>query len=344
MVSVMEKYSKKDIINIIKTILNNLDKSNNKELDLKFSEYLLNKINTNDDITFNCNEIEKYLFFTDSSNKMINNNVFNTLKLLNLDMKDICFDNVVIKHKSFDGFKNVTIDINKIPDKDLTGVDFNGCTLKGNLDDAILHFTNFKKSNHSLILNLDTIKNKSLVGCNLDNVTIVGSFDGFDLEYCYLCSSKGNLYINPQKLKDKNLVHLNLLNINLVGEYDKNNNCYLDPSFDGCVIHSVSFKGCKGNIIININNLDYGEKIYKGKLNDSDITGIKVIGDISKETNCDNILVDSGYFDSNNHYILIENLKCLDISKNHIVNDNSVLDIENSNVKKKLRLLRKKVN
>lgn len=161
------------------------------------------------------------------------------------DMKDISFDNVLISGNNYTGLKNLTINIDRVYNKDISKTTLNGIHLIGNLDNAIVNGTNFEGYIGRLTLNPQKIRNKDLSNTNLNGIIIDGIFDGCDIFSTNFNGALGGIYINPQKIKNKDLERTNLDGVHIIGENGKK------ASFNGCKIKQTSFKGAKGVIEIN---------------------------------------------------------------------------------------------
>jgi len=101
--------------------------------------------------------------------KSINNDIFYILRENKIDMDGVSFKNVHIKKHQFNGFKNVEINIDEIPNKDLSETILEGVKLIGSLDGANVKQTSFNQillcvvaTVASLILGLFNINNSIL--------------------------------------------------------------------------------------------------------------------------------------------------------------------------------------
>ena len=217
------------------------------------------------------NFIRQILFLENSDGtKSINVPIFSVLKDNKIDMQGISFDGVHIKNHSFEGLQNVVINIDKVPEKDISKVKFDGVTIIGSLKDANVEGTNFKGYIGSLKLNPIEIKNKSLKYTVLEGIEIIGEgdvFEGVCIEGANFEGILGNPKINPQTTKDKSLLFSKLNGVEFVGNWNAEENKHDLPLFDGCRLSMADFNGVKGQIIIylqNVRNKTIGSMKGKG--------------------------------------------------------------------------------
>ena len=200
---------------------------------------------------FDKETVESLLFEKDNNGvRFIDDRTLKFLRDNNFDMKDISFDNVRVNNHSYLGLKNVTINIDKVVDKDISNTILSGVRLLGNLDNAVVNGTNFTGYIGKLVLNPQKVRNKDLSITNLDGIMIDGIFDGCDIFSTSFKNAIGGIYINPQKIKNKDLSHVDLDGVVIVGDNGRK------PSFKGCKIKKTSFKGAEGIIEINPQELD----------------------------------------------------------------------------------------
>ncbi len=266
----MKTYSK---ALVIKKINNLLKHYSDEQISLQFAKLLLDKVNEKEEITLSPEEISKYLFNRETNK--INNSVFFTLRSLGADLNGVSFDNIEIQGYYFNGFENITINLDLVPDKNLSKTCFEGVTLTGTLDNAILNYTDFKGYIGELRLNPQNAKNKSIHGSKLAGITINGSLDDIDICGVDFTDVKGDVKINPQNVPRKELLSINFSDTTLVGDYDKKTETYKEPSFDECTIYDCKFKNAKGKIIINLDTL---KNTFSTKLAICDLTGVIVTG------------------------------------------------------------------
>lgn len=302
---IMKTYTKEQLIKEIVAILKYY--SEDKE-NLLYANYLMNKVNE-EEIAFEKEEIEKYLFRKD--NGEINKVVFNSLRCLEVSLDGISFDGKIIEGLNFSGLEDVEINLDKVPDKNIKNVTFNGVKLLGSLDNAIVENTDFTGYIGEISLNPQTVKERTIKGSKLAGIVIDGTFDDININSVDFTNVKGNVEVNPQKLQNKDLMGINFCGVKLIGE---NNN---DPVFDNCSIYDCKFKGAKGNIIINLDTLN--DSLFP-KLSICDLTGVVVIGNAKSnypKAHCvrkdgavlfDTVgddLFGSYYYDENNDYVHI---------------------------------------
>ena len=262
---IMKTYSKEQIIQEIVLILKFY--SNEKD-NLLYANLLMNKINNEDEITLSKEEIEKYLFNIET--KEINEVIFRSLRNLKADMSGVNFENVNIRGLNFNGFLGIEINLDKVPNKDLTKTTFKGVKLTGTLDNSIIDNTNFDGYIGEINLNPQNVVNKSIKGAILSGINITGSLDGIIIDSVDFKGAKGNLKINPQKVPNKELAGVDFSGVEFCDDEGKNN-----PSFEDCIIYDCKFKGAKGNIVINLDLLK--SSLYP-KLALCDLTNVTVLG------------------------------------------------------------------
>lgn len=266
----MKKYEKEKVLIEIKKLL---DSYPDNFANLQFAKLLLDKVTGQEDITLSKEEVSTYLF--DRKTNKINPKVFLILRNLEADLTDVCFDNIEIMNYSFKGLENVTINLDLVPDKNLSGVGFAGVTLLGSLDDSILYYTDFTGHKGNIILNPQKIKNKSIYGSKLSDVTVEGNFDDVEISYVDFTNVRGQAIINPQQVPAKQLLGINFSDALLTGNYSEKSLTYEAPSFKDCIIFNCQFKNTRGSITINLDDL---QKYFGSKLSLCDLTGVKIIG------------------------------------------------------------------
>jgi len=248
--------------------------------------------------------IENILFIrNEDGTKHINKNILSILRKINADLKNVCFDNVHVASIDFRGLKNVLINLENVPNLDISSSRLSGVTLKGSLDGAKINGTNFEGYIGKLTLDPSKIQDKNLKYTHLSNMTIDGSFDDVSIENMKISNCKGNICINPQTVKDKNIRGVDFNGITLIGNYStEQSNGRDDPDFSGCDMHTTKFKGCTGNIIIDLNTTP-------NPLTMCDITGVTIL---NYEGNEDKIGIGTYYVDKNGNEIYINNKKDLE--------------------------------
>ena len=146
------------------------------------------------------------------------------------------------------------------------------------------------------------IQDKNLEYTHLSNMTIDGSFDDVAISHMKISNCKGNICINPQTVKDKNIRGVDFNGITLIGNYSTEQaNGRDDPDFSGCDMHTTKFKGCTGNIIIDLNTT-------LNPLTMCDITGVTIL---NYEGNEDKIGIGTYYVDKKGNVVYINSKKDL---------------------------------
>lgn len=206
--------------------------------------------------------INEVLFLQNTDGtKRINKPIFSVLKENKTDMQGISFDGVHIKNHSFEGLQNVVINIDKVPEKDISKVKFTGVLVIGSLECANVEGTNFKGCISKLVLNPQKVKNKSLKNTVLEGIEIIGEeidlFQDVCIEGTDFTGTLGNPKINPQTVKSKSFLFTKLNGVELVGDYNQEDKTYDLPCFDGCRLSVADFTGAKGQIIINLQKISY---------------------------------------------------------------------------------------
>ena len=262
-----------------KIVLPEYDYQTDNKMCLELAKILLDKINSDEEVKLSSEEIEKLL--VNKKNNTLNKKIFYALCDLHADMTDVDISNTYIHGFDFRGLQNLVIDLDKVKDKDLINVNFDGVTLKGSLDDCKLYYTRFGGSNNDLELDPQKIKHRFMKNTLLRDIKVVGSFDGVKIDGCDFDNTKGQVIINPQTLPDKRLKALNLGDCLFL---DENGN---PASFKGCTIHNCKFNNIKDGITINLDDLEYHDyydkyydKIIKTKLCFCNLYGVTLTGDV----------------------------------------------------------------
>lgn len=262
-----------------KIVLPEYDYQTDNKMCLELAKILLDKINSDEEVKLSSEEIEKLL--VNKKNNTLNKKVFYALCDLHADMTGVDISNTYIHGFDFRGLQNLVIDLDKVKDKDLINVNFDGVTLKGSLDDCKLYYTRFGGSNNNLELDPQKIKHRFMKNTLLRDIKVVGSFDGVKIDGCDFDNTKGQVIINPQTLPDKRLKYLNLGDCLFL---DENGN---PASFKGCTIHNCKFNNIKDGITINLDDLEYHDsydkyydKIIKTKLCFCNLYGVTLTGDV----------------------------------------------------------------
>lgn len=272
------KYTKEQIITKVKSILEFYDTYLDKGKTLRFVRELLGKLGDNDYLTFSPEFIDEYFFkHNDDGTKSMNHDGFNYFSELKTDMTGVSFDNAIITGYPLNHFKNVTINLDRLANKDFSQTNFIGVNLIGSLEGAKLHFTDFTDCKGNITLDPQKVIGKDITGCHLSNLTINGSFDDVIIDWANFTGSKGAL-INPQLIKNKKMYNVKLKDATLIGDYDSIKEEYNDPKFDDVFFFVTDFSGCKGNIVINLDTLREPHFPYDTKLEGCNITDVKIIG------------------------------------------------------------------
>ena len=303
----MKKYSRDSIIETVKNLLTYHSDDINC---LAFAELLLNKINKVDELFLSSNEISKFLFKKESN--LVDIAIFNSLRAINADMSGVSFDNIIIKGLYFNGLEGGIINLDSVPEKDLSNVCFEGVRLTGNLDDAIIENTNFTGYIGDVVINPQNVKNKSIRGSKLSGVKIDGSFDNVNINGVDFTGAKGEIVINPQKIANKEFIGVNLSNVLLCGDEKESN-----PNFDGCTIYDCKFNNSRGNVVIDLDTIpDY----FGSKLCICDLTNVIIKGNAKSNyeakhcvkedgsvlfDDCGDDLFGSYYYNENGEYVHI---------------------------------------
>ena len=262
-----------------KIVLPEYDYETDNKMCLKLAKILLDRVNYDEKIKLSSEEIEELLI--NRKNDTLNKKIFYALCDLHADMTGVDISNTYIHGIDFRGLNNLVIDLDKVKDKDLINVNFDGVTLKGSLDDCKLYYTRFGGSNNDLKLDPQKIKHKFMMNTLLKDIEVVGSFDGVKIDGCDFDNTKGKVIINPQTLPDKRLYDLNLGDCLFL---DENGN---PASFKGCTISCCKFNKIEDGITINLDDLEYQDEeddfddtIIKTKLSYCNLQGVTLTGNV----------------------------------------------------------------
>lgn len=292
-------YDKNEIIESVSSMLKYYGDSKYKKQVIKAAHLLMDKVRYCDEekVTLESDFIEEILFtLNKDGTKSIVNDVYFVLRSIGADLINVSFDNVHISGYYFNGLKNVEIDIQKIPNSNISKTYLNGVKVKGTLDGANIEETKFTDYIGDLVLNPQLIQNKSLYFTDINGLTVNGSFDGVNVSCMKTTGFKGEIIINPQKVKEKDLSLIDFDGIKLVGDYDEKTGIYDDPCFDDCKLHDNSFKGCIGNIVIHLDKLHWSATMCN-------FTGVKLVGKIKGDQSTN--LMYSYYEDENGKKIYL---------------------------------------
>lgn len=269
-------YSKDKIIERVSIMLKYCGNSKYKKEVVKAAHLLMDKVRycDEDNITLGPDFIGEILFtLNEDGTKSIVKDVFYELRSIGADLINVSFDNVHISGYYFNGLKNVEVNIQKIPNYDISKTYLEGVKVNGTLDGANIRETKFTGYIGDLVLNPQLVQNKDLYFTDINGLTVNGSFDGVNVSCMKTTGFKGEIIINPQKVKEKDLSNIDFNGIKFVGEYDEENETYDDPCFDGCDLHQNNFKGCIGNVVIHLDKLHWSASICN-------FTGVKLVGKI----------------------------------------------------------------
>lgn len=276
---ILTLYYKNKIIELVGSMLKNYDKSEYKKEIIKAAHLLMDKVRYCDEecITLEPDFIEEILFTSnDDETKSIVRDVYRLLRALDADLINVSFDNVHIYGYHFNGLKNVEIDIQKVPNCNLSHTSLEKVKINGTLDGANIEWADFTGYIGDLVLNPQLIQNKSLYFTNLNGLTVNGSFDGVKVRCMKTSGFKGEIIINPQKVIDKDLSQIDFCGVKIVGDLDKETGIYDIPCFDGCNLHMNNFKGYIGDILISLDKLKEGAY-------GCNFTGVKLDGKIKSD-------------------------------------------------------------
>lgn len=250
-------YDKETLVKMVSSMLRYFDNQENKDEIIKAAQILMTRIKESSDKVELDSKILESILFTQNEDgtKNIVKDVFFGLKSIGADMSGVSFDNVHISGLYFKGLKNVKINIDRIPNKDISRTSFDGVKVTGSLEGAKVNGTDFDGYIGSLTLNPQTVQDKNLCCTHLHGINVNGSFDGVCVESMDTEGFKGKIIIDPQKVKDKHLSYINFEGVRLVGRYDEKSNTYEDACFDDCALSGCSFKGCIGRVVINLDKI-----------------------------------------------------------------------------------------
>lgn len=250
-------YDKETLVKMVSSMLRYFDNQENKDEIIKAAQILMTRIKESSDKVELDSELLESILFTQNEDgtKNVVKDVFFGLKSIGTDMSGVSFDNVHISGLYFNNLKNVEIDVDKIPNKDISRTSFNGVKINGSLEGAKVNGTDFSGYIGNLTLNPQTVQDKNLCRTYLNGIKINGLFDGVCVIGMDTEGFKGEIIINPEKVKDKNLSYINFEGVRLVGRYDEKSNTYEDACFDDCSISGCSFKGCIGRVLINLDKI-----------------------------------------------------------------------------------------
>lgn len=250
-------YDKETLVKMVSSMLRYFDNKENKDEIIKAAQILMTRIKeSSDKVELDSKIFESILFIqNEDGTKNIVKDVFFGLKSIGADMNGVSFNNVHISGLYFNGLKNVEINIDSIPNKDISRTSFNGVKVTGSLEGAKVNGTDFEGYIGSLTLNPQMVQDKNLCRTHLRGINVNGSFDGVCVESMDTEGFKGKIIIDPQKVKDKKLSYINFEGVRLVGRYDEKSNTYEDACFDDCTLSGCSFKGCIGRVVINLDKI-----------------------------------------------------------------------------------------
>lgn len=250
-------YDKETLVKMVSSMLRYFDNQENKDEIIKASQILMTRIKESSDKVELDSKILESILFTQNEDgtKNIVKDVFFELKSIGADMSGVSFNNAHISGLYFKGLKNVEINIDRIPNKDISRTNFNGVKVTGFLEGAKVNATDFDGYIGSLTLNPQTVQDKNLCHTYLHGINVNGSFDGACVIGMHTEGFKGEIIIDPQKVKDKILSYINFEGVRLVGRYDEKSNTYEDACFDDCTLSGCSFKECIGRVVINLDKI-----------------------------------------------------------------------------------------
>lgn len=255
----MKRYKQEDILKAVRTMLKYYMDDEQKEYTKYASFLLLEKIaKTEEDIELDKDFINKILFIeNEDETKTVIRSVFNQLRMLQADMSGISFNNVHIKSLNFNGLENVEINIDEIPNKDISETSLNNVKVTGTLKRAKINGTSFEGYIGDLFLDPQEIIDQNLHFTHLGDLYVKGSFDDVYIVGMITTGFRGTIVIDPQKVKCKNISCVDFYGVTLTGE-----NGIAD--FEGCRMAGCEFKGAKGKFELPE---EYQEKIIYKDLN-----------------------------------------------------------------------------
>ena len=155
-----------------------------------------------------------------------------------IDYSNVSFDkfDCYSDNFSFEGFKGVKINPQKLAQLSFKNAKFYGVEFIGSFDGVDISRADFTGS-IGAIINPPTVNNKSLYNTKLCGVTIQGSFDGCIIEGANFSGANGDLEINPQTIFKKNLKYTTLNGVKFIG------------SFNDASIRGADFTGSVGAVI-----------------------------------------------------------------------------------------------
>ncbi len=324
-------YSKNEIIGLVSSMLKYYDKSEYKKEIVKAAHLLMDKVRYSDkeDITLESDFIEEILFvLNEDGTKSIVSDVYSILRSIGADLKGVSFDNVHISGYYFGSLKNVEINIQKIPNYDISNTSLKGVKVYGTLNGANIKNTDFTGYIGDLVLNPQLVQNKDLYFTNLNGITVNGSFDGVNVSCMKTEGFKGEIIINPQKVYNKDIWGIDMNGVQLIGDYNEVSGMYDDSCFEECRIYNTSFKGCIGNVVTPLDKLLWGANLCN-------FTGVKLTGNI-KDAGC----VQFSYYedeDGNKIYLTYDKDNSEEVDEEEKIMDNSPQ--HNTVSKKKSRIL-----
>lgn len=205
---------------------------------------------------------------------------------------------------NFTSLNGIVINLDMIPDKDLSKVTYRGVTLNGTLDNAVIEYTDFDGYVGNISIDPQKIINKSIKGSNLSGITIDGNFDGVVINGVDFSKAKGDIVINPQNVPNKELIGINFANVLLCSSINEDYKEFLEPSFTGCTIYECKFKDLKSPIVINLDTIN--SSIFP-KLVICDLTGVVVEGNAKSNYGPIHCVKEDGsyYYDEQGNYVHI---------------------------------------
>lgn len=217
----------------------------------------------------NIDYIKKLLFIKGEDGTLfIDDDIFSILCDKEFDVEGLCFDRVCIKGHDFSKLKNVKINIQQIPNYDISNTVLNGVIVDGCLDGANIEGTNFDGYIGNLVLNPQTVKDKSLYNTKLNGLIVDGCFDGCIVSGTNFDGCLGNVEINPLLVYEKNLSYTSLNGVKLIS-----NN--INVCLDDCELYHTDFRNCKCDGTITLDP----QKFNNGCLDDCIFEHIVFVGE-----------------------------------------------------------------
>ena len=302
---------KSSIVEIRQTIVDELSNYEGEPIKLDLPGELLEEILFDHIVHYDENKnrtVSKYFAY------QLDNDYLPCDIIRKIDFTGVSFDDFKCSI-NFKGIKGVTINPQKVYEKDLTGAKLDGVTLEldeRGFDGVTLCGTSFKgarvKDGGPITINPQVLMPRIVSSCVFDGVVFNGSFDGV---YVYGADFTGSMgaWIDPQTISCSNLEETKLSNVCFVNNFDGISiegadftgsiNAFIDPqtithkslvgvtlkdahiinkNMDGVTLKNTNFTGVIGDVEIN------PQRICRRELIGCVLSGVKIIGPLD---NCD---------------------------------------------------------